>query len=281
MSPTPETARTAVVTGATSGIGRAVALDLARAGFQVLAVGRNEARGRAVEDELGQGHGRFLAADLQTVAGVRGLAASVRDSLGRLDVLINNAAVTLRHKALTADGIERTFAINTVAPFLLTRELIEPLAAAAGRVVNIATEVLPRYRLEVAGLADPKRFSMFSAYTRSKLALIMLTMEQARRYADRGVDVVAVHPGVVFDTRLSAEMPRLLMRLGPLAARLMRRRTSTAEEAAGWVRQAATAPVEPGTLYSEGVTMARPRQAEDPAVRAALWQHLEQLTIGG
>lgn len=229
-------------------------------------------------EELAE-RGEFVAADLGSMADVRRLAALVKDRSSSLDLLVNNAAVTLRRKALTVDGIERTFAINTVAPFLLTTELTGLLSAAGGRVVNIVTELFSRFRLEVADLRDPARYSMFSAYSRSKLALMMVTLEQAHRYLDEGVTVAAVHPGVIPTTRLSSEMPQWLIPLGPLFARLMGRRITTAAEAAGLIRRAAAGTVEPGTLYSDGNRTKYPAQADDRSVRLALWQELERITV--
>jgi retinol dehydrogenase 14 len=123
------------------------------------------------------------------------------DSLARLarhrslDVLRNNAGGTFLAKALTPEGIEYTFALNAVAPYALTAALLPPLRAGAGRVVNVVTRVSARTRLEIDGLPDPPRYNAFAAYSRAKLALMALTLEQAARYAEAGITPVAVHPG--------------------------------------------------------------------------------------
>jgi NAD(P)-dependent dehydrogenase (short-subunit alcohol dehydrogenase family) len=268
---------TALVTGATSGIGRATASALADSGFHVLAVGRDQTRGEQLMASITPEQGRFLRADLSSIAGVERLAGEVRELCDRIDLLVNNAGVSLRTKQITEDGIEATFAINTVAPFLLTRKLLDPLTTAQGRVVNVVTELSGHFRIAIDDLADPPRYSMFRAYSASKLALMMVTIEQARRFADRNVEAVGFHPGVVLQTRLSDEMPKAFNSLGPILATLIGRPPTTAEAAAEALRTTALGAAEPGVLYTKGRSMEPPAQAQDAEVRAALWSLLENL----
>jgi NAD(P)-dependent dehydrogenase (short-subunit alcohol dehydrogenase family) len=275
--------RTALITGATAGIGRAAALELGRAGFEVLVVGRDQTRGKKVVRELQPAIGRFLGVDLQSIASIHRLAESVRETCQSLDLLVNNAGISPREKSMTGDGLERTFAVNTLAPFLLTALLIDLLSNARGRIVNVVTEVRPRTRIDIQDLEDPARYSTFSAYSRSKLALEMVTIEQARRYAGM-VTVVGVHPGIVFETGLSSELPRWFVSMAPTLARMGRRRVSTTEEAGAAVARVATGAATTGVFYHEGEELNLPEQASDARVRSDLWVELERIaasTDGG
>jgi NAD(P)-dependent dehydrogenase (short-subunit alcohol dehydrogenase family) len=187
------TGKTIVITGATSGIGQAAAIALARQGARVLVVGRDHARGEATVQEMARvgETGEFLAANLLSLKDIARLAAAVKARNSSLDVLINNAGGVFRSRTMSADSIEATFALNTVAPFALTSHLHGALARANGRVVNIATGFLGRTRLNVDELIDPPSYSSFGSYSRAKLASIMLTMEQAERWKRDGISAPA------------------------------------------------------------------------------------------
>src|SRR5215212_6373438 len=266
----PTHRKVAVVTGATSGIGRAAAVFLAHRGYRIIAVGRDANRGVGVVDELervGAG-GAFLPCDLLDLADVRRLGREVSERHRSLDVLLNNAGGTFRAKALTPEGIEYTFALNAVAPYALTAALLPPLRAGAGRVVNVVTRVSARTRLGIDGLTDPPRYNAFAAYSRAKLALMALTLEQAARYAEAGITPVAVHPRIVFGTRFGNDMP----------AWLLRRPTSSVVDAGDLLAHAATAALNSGTLLAEAGPDEPPAAATDPILQKRLWELLEALT---
>ena len=177
----------ALVTGGTSGIGRVAAQALIQRGYTVAIVGRHpEATANAI------GAIPFTA-DFASLAEVRDLATAVRKRFDRLDVLVNNAGAIYAKRQLSRDGYEMTFAVNHLAPFLLTNELWSLLKPGA-RVVNVASEASRGFRIDFADLQGKKYF-VWKAYGRSKLANLLFTAELSRRLP--GVDVNALHPGLV------------------------------------------------------------------------------------
>jgi NAD(P)-dependent dehydrogenase (short-subunit alcohol dehydrogenase family) len=193
---------TILVTGATDGIGRQAALDCARQGMRVLVHARSRQRGEPVLDELrraaGGGNLELVVADLASLDQVRALARELQDRIGHLDVLINNAAVYMKERVLTPDGFETTFAVNHLAPFLLTGLVMDLLKAApAARVVNVASMAYQGGQLEYDNLQGERRFDGFSAYALSKLANVMFTLELAGRLGATAITANCLHPGVV------------------------------------------------------------------------------------
>ena len=191
-----------VVTGATDGIGKVTARELAKMGASVTIVGRNATKGAAVVHELKQaaGHDRvaFVAADLSTQKGNRAAAAAIKAQLKRLDVLLNNAGAMFQKRELTEDGIERTFALNHLGYFLLTHELLDLLKASGpSRIVSVASDAHKGAKLDLADLQNEKQYSSWRAYSQSKLANIYFTYELARRLQGSGVTANCLHPGFV------------------------------------------------------------------------------------
>jgi NAD(P)-dependent dehydrogenase (short-subunit alcohol dehydrogenase family) len=190
-----------LVTGATSGIGRVAAMTLAEMGATVLLTGRDRGRGEAAVEEILHrgGTAEFLQADFASLQAVRELAAEVRSRYPRLDVLLNNAGGVNLERRLTPDGIERTFAVNHLAAFLLTEELRDLLVASApARVVTVSSEAHRTLQtLDFDNLQGERRYKPLLAYSTSKLANVMFTYELDRRLRDRGVTANCVHPGVV------------------------------------------------------------------------------------
>jgi retinol dehydrogenase 12 len=191
-----------LVTGASSGIGLEAARELARRGARVLLVARDRARGEAARDEVGADSGparvELLLADLASQSEVRRLAEAVRQRTDRLDVLVNNAGLTSAGVELTGDGIEVTFAVNHLAPFLLTALLHDLLhASVPARVVTVASAAHRGARLDLDRLERGDWTGGWQAYCESKLANILFTRELARRLDGSGVAANCLHPGVV------------------------------------------------------------------------------------
>jgi len=195
--------RVAVVTGATSGIGREVALGLARLGATTVVVGRGADRASRTAQEISRvvQSPRVEALrvdDLAVMADVRELAATLLDRYPSIHLLVNNAGAYFRRREVTSEGLERTFALNVLSPFLLTSLLAPRLVSSApARVVNVASEAHRRSQVDFGDLQSERRYRGFAAYGTSKLELIWLTREFARRFAGTRVTVNAVHPGFV------------------------------------------------------------------------------------
>ena len=202
-----------VVTGASSGIGRVAALRLAERGATVVLICRNEERGAPVLEEIERsgwgGSATLLTADLSSQRQVREAAATFLERFDRLDVLINNAGVAgWGTRLVTEDGLEATFAINHLAPFLLTDLLLDTLKASApARVITVSSAAHRNSPLDFDDLQGERRYSGFGAYSRSKLANVLFTQELSRRLEGTGVTANCLHPGVVA-TGIFRNIPR-------------------------------------------------------------------------
>jgi NAD(P)-dependent dehydrogenase (short-subunit alcohol dehydrogenase family) len=269
--------RVVVVTGANAGIGRAAALALARMGARVGMVSRSRERGEAARAEVVRESGGaavdLFLADLSAQAEVRRLASEVRERCGRLDVLVNNAAVYTRGRTLSPDGIELQFAVNHLAPFLLTNLLMDLLERSApARVVTVSSEAHRPARLNWDDLQGERRYRGLRAYGTAKLGNLLFTRELARRTAGTGVTANAVHPGVVGTELLFG---------GWAPLRLLRRFMRTPEQGARVVVRLASAPELEGVTgrYFRDEGEIRPSAAalDDDAARR-LWRLSAQMT---
>ncbi len=210
----PMDGRTVLITGATSGIGRATALGLAALGAHVAITGRNHGRTEDTAREITAAGGRnvdVFVADLSSQAQVRRLAGEVLDRLPRIDVLVNNVGGYWSTRHLTIDGLERTLAVNHLAPFLLTNLLLDRLERSApARVVTVASNAHTSGRIDFDDLQGERSYSGGRAYSQSKLANVLFSYQLAVRL--RGVTANALHPGVV-RTAFGAEDPARIQRL--------------------------------------------------------------------
>jgi len=199
--------RTALITGATDGVGRVVARALAQQGWRVLVHGRDRPRGEALAREIEQagGSATFLAADLASLAEVRRLADAVKQQTGRLDLLINNAGIgsvgSAPGRQTSADGHELRFAVNYLAGFLLTHLLLPLLKASApARIVNVASA--GQQAIDFSDVMLTRGYSGGGAYRQSKLAQILFTVDLAQELEGSGVIANALHPSTYMNTTM-------------------------------------------------------------------------------
>jgi NAD(P)-dependent dehydrogenase (short-subunit alcohol dehydrogenase family) len=194
------TGQRALVTGSTSGIGRAAALALGRLGADVIVHGRDGAAGADVVEELSQvgADATFVEADFAEFDAVRELAATVREETEGLDLLVNNAGGLFRSGATTDAGIEYTFHVNHLSPYLLTTELLDHLTEDA-RVVTTASDAHKGASLDLFQVDGSEYYTGFEAYSHSKLANILFAAELARRLdaTDSAVTANSIHPGAI------------------------------------------------------------------------------------
>jgi len=194
--------KTILITGATDGIGKQTTLRLAEMGARILMHGRNSDKAEQVRQEIisksGNPNVEVLIADLQSLKQVRQLASEVKTRTNRLDVLINNAGVYMKKRRLSEDGYEMTFAVNHLAPFLLTNLLLDLLKQSApSRVVTVSSVGHKLVYLNMADLQGKFFFWDWVAYCRSKLLNVLFTFELSERLKGTGVVANAVHPGVI------------------------------------------------------------------------------------
>jgi NAD(P)-dependent dehydrogenase (short-subunit alcohol dehydrogenase family) len=191
-----------LVTGATNGIGKITAQEIASQGLQVVVVSRNAARCAATVAEIREKTGNqtvdMLVADLSSQSAIRELAMSFCEKYKRLDVLVNNAGGFFMKRIETEDGIEMTWALNHLSYFLLTNLLLERLKdSAPARIINVSSNAHLGGTIDFSDLEGHKRYSGWKAYGQSKLANILFTFELARRLEGSGVTANAMHPGFV------------------------------------------------------------------------------------
>jgi NAD(P)-dependent dehydrogenase (short-subunit alcohol dehydrogenase family) len=264
-----------LVTGASSGIGRATALGLASMGARVAITGRDRERTEAAAREIrevGGGQVDAFVADMSSQAGVRRLAAEVLQRLPRIDVLVNNVGGYWDTRHVTADGLERTFALNHLAPYLLTRLLLDRLQQSApARVVTVSSGAHTMGRIDFDDLGLERSYSGMKAYSQSKLANLLFTYELARRLGASGVAANAVHPGMV-NTGFGAEDAGSIQRLfTPLMRPFMK---SPAQGAATSIFLASSPEVEgvTGGYFAGCKPKSSSKRSQDEADAARLWQ---------
>jgi nucleoside-diphosphate-sugar epimerase len=276
--------KTCVITGATSGIGLAAAERLAAMGARLVLVGRDRRKGEAVLSRL-----RGLApsvetsmhyADLSLLDEVRRVAAEILAAAPRIDVLINNVGAIFDRREVTADGLERTFAINHMAHFLLTALLRDRLVASApARIVTVASSGHQGVTLDFDDLQGERAFNPGIAYQRSKLCNILFTRELALRLADTGVTANCLEPGLVA-TNLGSNTD------GPIGVWLARAKQTrgvspeVGAQTAIYLATSSEVAAASGRYFSDGRAVAPSPAALDEAVARRLWEISSKLAAG-
>jgi NAD(P)-dependent dehydrogenase (short-subunit alcohol dehydrogenase family) len=270
----PIVGKTVLVTGGSGGIGRATAVGLARRGAHLAITGRDRARTEDAAREVraaGGGHVDVFIADLSSQSELRRLAFEVLDRMPRIDVLINNVGGYWNTRHVTADGLERTFALNHLAPFLLTALLLGRLTQSQpARVVTVASNAHAMGRIAFDDLQGERDYSGSRAYNQSKLANILFSYELARRLESTGITANALHPGLV-STSFGAEDPGQAQRLlVPLLRPFM---MSPARGAADSIRLASAPELDDitGGYFAGGKPKRSAEASYDEAVAARLW----------
>lgn len=275
------TGRVCLVTGASSGIGTEIARGLARRGATVVMVARDRARGEAARDDVMRTTGNdaveLALCDLASQRQVRELAAAMVGRHPVLHVLVHNAGLILGSRVLTEDGLETTFAVNHLAPFLLTELLREPLeAAGSARVVTVASEAHRGAEIDLDDPSAERGYSSWRAYAQSKLANILFTRELARRTQGSGIVASCLHPGVVrsgFGRQGSLLVRAWFKIVGPLLLS-----AEKGADTAVWLASSPEAEAAGGGYYIRRRPARPSRAARDAESARRLWRLSERLT---
>ena len=272
----PMTGKTVLITGGTSGIGKAAAIGLASMGVRVGITGRDRTRAEraaaAIARESGNPAVDVFVADMSTRTEVRRLACEVLSAYPRLDVLLNNVGGFWAHHHVTADGLEYTFALNHLAPFLLTSLLAERLIdSAPARVVTVSSGAQAMGKIDFDDLMGERKYSGQRAYSQSKLANVMFTYEFARRLEGTGVTATALHPGVT-NTAFSAEDPARAMAPIVVALRPFMRSPERAADTAVYLASSPEAEGVTGRYFANRKAKKSHKSSHDIATTARLWQ---------
>ena len=269
--------RTVLITGSTDGIGRATARALAAAGMKVIVHGRTKPK---VDAALAQLTGELPGAELEGIsfdlgsqAAVRKGAAAILERIRHLHVLVNNAGIFANERTLTEDGVELTFAVNHLAPFLLTELLAERLitsaVAAPSRVINVSSIAHTRGRIHEDDLSLSKAFTGYAAYAQSKLANVMHALSLSENHDPSRLVAYSLHPGVI-GTKL------LRQGFGPVAGGTTESGAKTSIRLAG----AISVDDPTGTYFSDGTATPPASTARPRPAREALWETSVRLTHG-
>jgi NAD(P)-dependent dehydrogenase (short-subunit alcohol dehydrogenase family) len=263
-----------VITGTTSGVGRAAALELARRGATLFMIARN--RGRAADTEklirerTGSSAVRTFLADLSSLTEIRRVAEEILGHSRRIDVLLNNAGVAQRRRTPTAQGFEATFATNHLGYYLLTRLLLERLMQSRpSRIVNVASEAHRGVSLDFDDLQSERHYRAFRTYRKSKLANLMFTYELARRMETSGVTVNAVHPGWVA-SRLGMD-DGLLSRAITAVARVCARTPERGAETVVWLASSPEVEGVTGKYFQDRSEIRSSAASYDREAQRRLW----------
>jgi NAD(P)-dependent dehydrogenase (short-subunit alcohol dehydrogenase family) len=266
--------KTVLITGGTGGIGKAAAIGLASMGARVGITGRDRVRAEEAAAAIVGASGALavdvFVADMSSQTEVRRLAEEALATYPRLDVLLNNVGGFWAHRHVTADGLEHTFALNHLAPFLLTSLLLDRLIASSpARVVTVSSAAQGMGTIDFDDLMGEQSYSGSRAYNQSKLANVMFTYELAKRLEGSGVTATALHPGIT-NTAFSAEDPSL-----GLLVKLMRpfmRSPARGADTAVYLASSADAEGMSGRYFADRKVKKSRDSSYDAAITDRLWQ---------
>ena len=281
MMTTNMTGKIVLITGATNGIGKIAAIELARMGASVCIVARNRSKGQAVLEEIGRETNNvqveLFIADLSSMADVRKLAQEFMAKHGTLDVLLNNAGAFYSDRKLSADGLEMTFALNHMSYFLLTNLLLPTLKNTPNaRVVSVSSAAHLQGRLDFANLQGEQKFSGWKAYSDSKLENVLFTLALARRLAGTGVTANCLHPGFVKTSfgegnsgifAVVLGIAKNLMAITPAAGAQTMIHLASSPDVAGVT----------GKYFDKSKVASSSAASLDQAVQEQLWAHSEKI----
>jgi NAD(P)-dependent dehydrogenase (short-subunit alcohol dehydrogenase family) len=268
-----------VVTGASGGIGLAIAEALAAAGHDVVLLCRDPARGEAALGRVRRhGSARLVVGDLGAVTSIRAAADALRANTETIDVLVHNAGIWPTTREVDDDGFESAFVVNHLAPFILNASLAPHLASDDARIVQVSAGIAIKGKIDLDATPSGRDFGALATYANTKLWNLAATLELARQLAPRNVTVNAVHPGVV-RTRLGDRKGVL----GLLLA-LVKRTWATPEQGACGPVRLAVAPElagQTGGYFDQTRPAQPPPLAADPTVAAQVWARTEELLGAG
>jgi NAD(P)-dependent dehydrogenase (short-subunit alcohol dehydrogenase family) len=267
------TGKTVLVTGGTGGIGLATAAGLAGLGARVGIVGRDEGRARAAAERIRAAGGDVdvFTADVSSQREVQRLAGQVLAAYPRLDVLVNNVGGYWATRHATEDGLERTFAVNHLAPFLLTHLLLDRLRSSApARVVTVSSGAQAMGRIDFDDVQGQRSYSGQRAYNQSKLANVLFTYELARRLEGSGVTANVLHPGVV-RTAFGQEDSRGWMRLMLPVVRPFMKTPERGAETSIYLASSPEVEGVSGRYFADSRAKTSSRASYDTAAAQRLW----------
>lgn len=265
--------KTALITGASDGIGREAATALARKGWQVAVIGRNPGRTRAVAEGIGAAP---YIADFADLAQVHSLAQRLKADFPRIDVLVNNAGGMFKKQPLTKDGLEITFQVNHLAHFLLTHLLLPSLIKSRASVINTSSVAHKSIGLffNLKDVPRPRRYSQHLAYGNAKLCNILHARELQRRFGQQGISAASFHPGVVA-TSFARDTTSFMRILYHSALKNLPGIITPAQGADTLLFLAEGQPGtdwEPGGYYASRRPAGSTRKARDPQLAHDLWE---------
>jgi NAD(P)-dependent dehydrogenase (short-subunit alcohol dehydrogenase family) len=273
--------KTCLITGATSGIGKVTARELARLGGHIVIVSRNEEKcqrtANSINEEIGDESATYIVADLSVMENVRQAAEKYKESYDNLDVLVNNAGAYFTSRHETPDGFERTFALNHLSYFVLTHELLGLLKTnGPARIINVASDAHRGNKITFDDLNREEKYSGFQVYGESKLANIMFTYALDRRLSDTNVSVNAVHPGFVASN--FGKNNSLPVRLLTSFLHLFARSPEKGAETSIYLASSSDVAGESGKYYVDKKTKRSSKASYDTDAQERLWEESKEMT---